>query len=461
MKTFNEIIDVSTIQRLTALTFSRGKWYIAGADIADIVRDYGTPVFVNDLQKIKSQCSSFINSFKDYKGDVHPFFAVKASSCSSIIDAISRSGFGVDVVSVPELITCLKLGIRPNQILMNGNAKTDAQLQYVISQDIEVIIADCKDELDQLNAFSAEQNKKTNIAIRVNFDDIFHSGTWNMSQSSSKFGVSLQESINLFKYVYYNLDFLIPTGIHFHLGSQLSDASLYLDAIRKVFSIFVHLQEALQINLKFIDIGGGFPIPSLIWSNESGLPPDSPSIKELKAELDISQLGTQIATLMNELVEAHNTYPPQLYLEPGRYVTMSSGVLVTKIQTVKTSPHTQWISLDAGCHTLQDCWIYKWFFECLPLATDKYADVVNFYNIAGPLCDSGDILGWNRELPSVKRGDILMFLQVGGYHVDMQSSFHLFPRAAHVVIENNVIRFVQHHELYASQNNLLTLDSSL
>src|SRR5690606_28958246 len=133
MRNLWELIDISLIEKLTAARLSEDKWLIAGSEVIDIVRKYNTPIFINDLQIIKSQCASFMDSFRLYEGDVSPFFAVKASSCPVIIEAIIQSGFGVDVVSAAELSTCLKLGVNPGNIIMNGNAKSDEQIEYVIS----------------------------------------------------------------------------------------------------------------------------------------------------------------------------------------------------------------------------------------------------------------------------------------------------------------------------------------
>lgn len=455
---FWEVINTREIHRLTPLRLNKNVWNIGEIQCLELVHEYKTPLFVLDSDKIKNNCEKINNAFVNYSGGTGVCFAVKAESNPSVVKIIKEFNFGAEVASKEELIVALDANINPKNIVFNGNAKTDSDLTLAIANEIKAIIVDCEDELSHLSNVATSMNKQARFAIRVQPCNSLNA-TWDMSSLESKFGTPIDAAKAL--YIRANNEFsdLIPHGIHCHIGSQMVDENLYLDVIDELFDLLMSLKYS-GIELNFIDIGGGFPVPSLIWSEYSPQTPYSPNIDELIAEFDVSSFGEKITKKLETLSKKNNVQPPHLIIEPGRFIVMDCGILLTTVQTVKSCLDPEidfWVSIDAGCHTIPDCWIYDWFFECLPLDTTIYKKPISSYNIAGPLCDSGDILGRKRILPSVKRGDILAFLQVGGYYAHaMQFSFHSLPRAAVVLIEGNSYRLIQPREWFNSQHSFFS-----
>jgi diaminopimelate decarboxylase len=239
------------------------------------------------------------------------------------------------------------------------------------------------------------------------------------------------------------------------------------------------------IYLDFLDIGGGFPVRYLLWSgskypsgkidallkevltayniSENELlkmlnAKKKPSRAELMAVYDLPSFGCDLSSRLNELFTSYGMKFPTLLVEPGRFIVAKSGVLLTTVQAVKEgigqgSPN--WIAVDVGCHTLSDCWTYNWFFECLPINTTKYSQPIQTYHIGGPLCASGDVLGEGRELPPMKRGDVIAFLQVGAYQLEQQTTFNLFCRAGAVLVSMGEHYQIRRREVY---DDLLSYD---
>lgn len=403
--------------------------------VASLVRKYGSPLFVFDKIKIQERCKKIKEAFINNTSDVAIYYAVKANGNIDILKTIREEISNVDVTSLGEMMAAEKAGFSYNKMILHGNAKCDKELNYAIKNDIFMIVADSINELFVINKLAKRFRKRVNIGLRINYG-INITSPWDTSSETSKFGIPEKEVIEGYK-VLKKLKNLNPLGLHSHLGSQICNVSSYLKVIQKM-TLLVRDLFKIGVNVEKINIGGGFPIPYK-FTNKS-----NKNKKKYIIDIDIIKWGQKIIkSFHKEFLKEKIPKQPLLIIEPGRYIVGSSGVLLTTVQNIKEYNNTNWIAVDAGCHTLPDCWTYDWYFECLPSKITYNEKKLKLYNIAGSLCDSGDIIGYNRYLPPPKRGGILIFLQVGAYQVEQQSNFNLRPRAGTVLIHNKIVQVIR------------------
>jgi diaminopimelate decarboxylase len=412
----------------------------AGVPLGDLAREHGTPLFVFDAETVRRQCHQVRQAFSPYRaGSVQVCYAVKANGNSEILRVIAEEGLGADVASGGELDAALEAGFDPRQIVFNGNAKTDDELRQAIAAGIQAVIVDSRMELERSGALAAEAGVTVPYAVRVNPGTPGEGDSWNTAHRGSKFGIAYDQVLETYLYARDHLPCLQPVGVHCHVGSQIKEEERYLKVLANLVELLSDLA-GQGIAVDFLDVGGGFPVRYLLWSDYDPQKQGkkAPDKEELLAHFDMAAFGHDFVRALEAALDEAGIRSLQLIVEPGRFVVASSGILLATVQTVKTGAGPDacgWVALDAGCNTLTDCWTYDWFFECLPVEGVDEGRPTEKWHIAGPLCDSGDVLGRERMLPQLERGDVVAFLQVGAYQLEQQSVFNLFQKAEVVVIE--------------------------
>ena len=433
-RTFGELIDTALIGRSTALRLAGDAWTVGGADCRRLAREHGTPLFLLDEERVRAACREVLAAFAGAPGGAALRYAVKACSAPAVLRAVRECGLGVEVASEQELAAALEAGHLASRILVNGNAKSDAQISAAIAAGVEAVVADCAEELERIEALAAGQRRRVPVALRI--APGHGEGFWGMAGVTSKFGTPAAQAPAVFRRIRERLHHLEPAGLHCHAGSQLTSPGVPEATVDALVDLAAGLRDE-GTAIRFLDIGGGFPVRSLFWSDYTPSGPRAPRREELLAEFDLPETGRRVTRRLAERLAERGLPPLPLVVEPGGAIVKGAGVLLTSVQVTKGPAQPglpAWVAVDAGCHTLPDCWIYDWFFECLPLDTTTYGEPLRRCNVAGPLCDPGDVLARDRLLPELRRGALLAFLQPGGYQAEMQCSFPLLPRAPLVVV---------------------------
>ena len=363
----------------------------------------------------------------DYKkNQIH--YAVKANSNLSYLKILNSEGASFDCTSMGEVYTCFKAGISSDKIIYTGNMFTDTDFKFAVRNDVLVNL----DSISQLNRLvrihESLGKEKSTISFRLNpeFGAGHHKHTITAGKNV-KFGILEEQAIEAYQKA--KEAGFKKFGIHQHIGSGVINALEFARPAEKFIAIIKKIIEALNIGFEFIDFGGGLGI--------SYRPEEEP--------LDLNKYREIIMQPFKNLVESENIGEPVFKIEPGRYLTGESSILLTQINTIKNNGYKLFAGVDAGFNTLLRPILYNSYHHIIPCNIMGREKTLT-YDVAGPICESGDILGKNRELKKLEEKDILAILDVGAYGFTMSSNYNSRPRSSEILINNGKIHKIREAE---------------
>ena len=384
--------------------------YIEDISIEEIAKKYSTPCYVYSK-------SSLIKEFKEYqtafnmKKDVLVCYSVKASSNLKILNIFKELGAGFDIVSLGELERLKRINADPSKIVFSGVAKSDEEIAESLKYGILFFNVESLDEMENINFIASKQNKIANISIRVNPDiDPKTHPYISTGLKTSKFGIDINQSVNVYEKAA-NLKNVNPIGIDAHIGSQIFDIGSFVDSLERLIDLYNNLKEN-NIKITHFDIGGGLGIK---YSDD-----DMPPTKKEFA-----------SSILNKFKDIDCS----LIIEPGRSLVGNAGFLVTSAQYEKNNYGKHFLIVDAGMNDLLRPSLYNAYhkIEKVNLTTNEKIS----YEIVGPICETGDVLGTNVQLPRCKKGDLLLIHSAGAYGQVMSSNYNTRPKVSEVLVDNN------------------------
>jgi diaminopimelate decarboxylase len=396
---------------------------IGGVDTIDLVEKFATPLYVTNELRIR-------NNFRKYKQafqDADLYYAAKANYNMTIMRILAQEGAGADVFSDGELYIALLAGIPGDKILFNGNSKTDRELEMAVETGVRVSV-DSLDELHTLSRIASSRQKVVDIAFRVNPDvsPVTHPKI-STGLKTSKFGIPHQEVVAAYKEAV-ELSGVNPVGMHCHIGSQILDISPFSEATNRMMDL-VEQVVRLGVELEFLDLGSGLGIP----------------YKKSEVAPDPEDLAGIILPIFNKCSEAIGI-DLKLIIEPGRYIVGDSTILLTRVNTVKRAAK-KFVGVDAGFNLLIRPVMYDSYHHIV--VANKVDDKVSgIYTVVGPICETGDILAHDRELPDVVKDDIIAILDTGAYGFSMSSQYNGRPRCTELLVNNGQVDVIRKGESY-------------
>ena len=388
-------------------------------DFKQLAQKYGTPLYVYDFDSMAQQFNELKEAFRGRKSIVA--YAVKANSNLSVVKHFAQLGSGADCVSIGEVRRAFLAGIPPYKIIFSGVGKSDAEISEAIQRDILYINVESEAELGRVEMIAKELGKISRISIRVNpnIDPQTHPYI-STSLHDNKFGVDLNTAKRMYIKAN-NSEHLDPVGIHFHIGSQLTQ----LEPIREASEIVADLVRSLQaidIELKFFDIGGGLGIK---YDDETTITP-----------YDYAQaiLGTLTALDMT------------IICEPGRFLTANAGYFITKVLYEKQNGEKRFVVVDGAMNDLLRPSLYNAYHEIEPITQSEGA--LREADIVGPVCESGDFFAKDYKLPPLEHNDLLVIKSAGAYGFGMGSNYNTRGRSAEVAVENGKDRLIRKRESF-------------
>ncbi|WP_409200186.1 diaminopimelate decarboxylase [Methanobrevibacter sp. DSM 116169] len=399
---------------------------IGGVDAVEIAKEFGTPTYVIDEDRIRDNYKRFYSAFSKYYPDFKVFYACKANTNIAVLKILEEEGSCIDAVSPGEVYISKKLGFTGNRILFTGNNIKDSELKEVSDAGV-ILNIDSVSALKRLAKLINPENVK--ISFRVNpMVGAGHHDHCITGGVMSKFGIMDSEAVEVYKLAK-ELGFN-PVGMHSHIGSGILDPEPFKLAIESTMDIAGKVHKEAGIEFEFLDFGGGIGIP---YTPDEKL-------------LDLDKFAEENMKLFKAKLKEYDMAEPTLYLEPGRYLVGDAAVLLTEVNSIKQS-YRKFIGIDAGFNTLLRPAMYDSYHHMV-IANKMDEEDVEEVDVAGNVCESGDLFARDRPLPKVEEGDILAILNAGAYSFTMASNYNTRPLPKEVLISNKKAIVVRKEQSY-------------
>ncbi|MBU1669423.1 diaminopimelate decarboxylase [bacterium] len=393
-------------------------------DISTLVKKYDTPLYVYDFNNITKRYEELKGAFDGKKSLVA--YAVKSNSNLAVIRHLANLGAGADCVSIGEVQRALKAGVKKYRIIFSGVGKKDSEIRAALEADILLINLESEAEMKRVEMIAKELGVEARISIRVNpnVDPKTHPYI-STGLHENKFGVSLDAAKRMYIYAKKSEN-LNPVGIHFHIGSQLTELAPISEACEIVADL-VRSLKAIDIDIKFFDVGGGLGV---VYNDETTIKP------EAYAQAIVQKLKGLDLTILSE---------------PGRYMMANSGIFLTKVLYEKVNGDKRFVIVDGAMNDLLRPSLYNAYHKIEAVKKEGESTAAD---VVGPVCESGDFLGKDVALPPMNHNDIIVVHSAGAYGFTMSSNYNTRGRAAEVAVLDGKDYLIRERERFEDQVRL-------
>jgi len=400
--------------------YKRNHLYCEGVRVGDLASRYGTPLYIYSYKTLLDHYFKLKTAFRT----ISPLicYSVKANSNLAILKALVDKGAGLDIVSGGELFRAIQVGCPEEKIVYASVGKTDKEIEEAIRRRILFFNVESAPELEKINAISQRLNTVSNVAIRINPDIEPKTHKFiTTGKLTNKFGIDFKnaERILLAREKYSHLKI---SGLHIHIGSQITIPEPFVAAIRKI-CIFIGQLKRQGINLEYLNIGGGLGI---VYDKET------------------PQTAQKFARKVLPLLKRTGL---KIILEPGRFIVGNSGILVTRVLYIKSTPRKKFVIVDAGMNDLIRPALYDAFHRILPLKDEGRRTKDEKVDVVGPICESADFFAKDRLLPRVREGDFLAIMGAGAYGFSMSSNYNSRCRAEELLVAKDKVFVLRKREI--------------
>ena len=401
-------------------TYRGDELFAEDVPLQSIAERFGTPCYVYSRATLERHWHAFDRAFASHHHLI--CYAVKANSNLAVLNVLARLGSGFDIVSVGELERVLRAGGAPEKIVFSGVGKRQDELRRALAVGIRCFNVEVAEELDRLDAIAGLMGRRASVSLRVNPD--VDAGTHPYIATGlkeNKFGIAMDQALEQYRRAAAmpNLEII---GIDCHIGSQLTEAAPFLDALDRVLAV-VQTLEQRGIRIHHLDLGGGLGIR---YQDEA--PPEP---------------ATYAQALLQRLHEADY----EIILEPGRAIVGNAGILLTRVEYLKPTREKHFAIVDAAMNDLLRPSLYGAWQAIVPLVKNSSAPIAA-YDVVGPVCETGDFLGKGRRL-ALTVGDLLAVRSAGAYGFSMSSNYNSRPRPAEVMVDGDRAHLVREREQIA------------
>ena len=402
--------------------------YVEDLPVKQLAEEFGTPLYIYSRATLEHHWHAFDSALGE-----HPHlicYAVKANSNIGILDVMAKLGSGFDIVSQGELERVLAAGGEASKVVFSGVAKSRAEIMRALEVGIRCFNVESIAELHHINQIAGEMGKIAPISLRVNPDVDAHTHPYiSTGLKENKFGVSVDEAREVYKLAA-TLPHVKITGMDCHIGSQLTELQPFLDATDRLIRLIEQLKED-GITLKHLDLGGGLGVT---YTDET---PPHPS--------------DYAAALLNKLKDYKDL---EIILEPGRAIAANAGILVAKVQYLKSNESRNFAITDTGMNDMIRPALYEAYMNIIEIDRTLEREKA-IYDVVGPVCETSDVLGKQREL-AIAEGDYIAQRSAGAYGASMSSNYNSRPRTAEVLVDGDKAYLIRRRE---SLNELWALES--
>ena len=409
---------------MQAFEYKNGTLHAENASVSSIVEQYGSPCYIYSRKAFETQYLAYDEALA---GHPHMIcYAVKSNSNIAVLNLLARLGAGFDIVSLGELERVLAAGGDPSRIVFSGVAKQPAEMVRAMEVGVHCFNIESEAELERLNEVAINEDKIASISLRVNPDvDAKTHPYISTGLKDNKFGIDINEALRVYKKAALMSNVAIK-GVDCHIGSQLTEVQPFLDALDRVLLLIDELANA-DINIEHLDLGGGLGV---VYKDET--PPTPASY--IKALTD--KLGDRKLTLL---------------FEPGRSISANAGIFATTVEFIKPTEFKNFAIIDGAMNDLIRPALYQAWQDIIPVQQNASEGIQSqTYDIVGPICETGDFLGKDREL-AIKAGDVLAVKSAGAYGFTMASNYNSRNRVAEIMVDGAETHLIRRRETIEEQ----------
>jgi diaminopimelate decarboxylase len=397
-----------------------GKLYAEDVAVGEIAAAYGTPCYIYSRAALEAAFGAYRHALADCEHLI--CYAVKANSNLAVLNVLARLGAGFDIVSVGELERVIAAGGEPAKIVFSGVGKKPVEMARALELGIHCFNLESAAELEVLNRVAATMGKVAPVSVRVNPDVDAQTHPYiSTGLRENKFGVTVDEALRVYQRAA-ELSHIEVVGLDCHIGSQLTQIGPFLDAMRRLLSL-VDTLAGRGIAIRHLDLGGGLGVR---YRDET--PPS---------------IGAYIGAIRQEM-GARNL---KLMFEPGRSIAANAGLLVTRVEYLKQTPQHNFAVVDAAMNDMIRPALYQAWLDIQPVEPREGAEKTR-WDVVGPVCETGDFLGKDREL-GLAQGDLLALFGAGAYGFSMSSNYNSRGRAPELMVDGDRVHLVRERETIA------------
>ncbi len=400
---------------------------------ADLAEKFGTPLYVYSANQLTRNHKILRDAFSGIP-KMKILYALKANSNGEILKHIRSLGAGADTVSGGEVFLALRSGFPPDLVSLAGVGKTNRDIDFALVQGIGAIIVESEEELEVVAQRAAALGKTARVSLRVNPDVDAHTHPHiSTGLKENKFGINIDCAENAVKLAekLKNVEFI---GIHSHIGSQITEIEPFAEAAESLHQ-FVSKLEQDGSHVGQIDLGGGIGVTYRNAIKHEMLPLE----KKEEPAIDLSELA--------KILKEKLSFPEcEIAVEPGRFIAANAGVLLTRVLYRKESAGRTFVVVDAGMNDMMRHALYSAYHQIVPV--ELRGDALETVDVVGPVCETTDAFAVQRQMPKVKRDDLVAILTVGAYGYSLTSNYNSRPRPAEVLVDKDYARVIRDRESY-------------
>ena len=399
--------------------YREGKLFAEDISVSNLAEEYGTPLYIYSAATLRRHFEAFDSAFS---GLEHlTCFSVKANSNLSLLKLLGEMGAGMDIVSGGELYRALRAGIPAEKIVYSGVGKRASEIREALEAGILMFNVESVPELHRINEVAEDMGMVAKISFRINPDVDPQTHPYiSTGMKKNKFGLDIEHSLEAYKLAA-ELENIEPVGMDCHIGSQLTNIEPFLEALDKLLAFHEKLK-GMGIDIQYLDLGGGLGI-----SYDDEEPPHP------------SEFGE---ALKKKLVDTGL----KIILEPGRVIAGNAGVMITEVVYTKSNPTKNFLIVDGAMNDLIRPSLYGSYHKIEEV--EQHGRTAKDYDVVGPICESGDFLARDRELPEIEAGERLVVYSAGAYGFTMSSNYNSRPRACELLVDGDKVIVARKRETY-------------
>ncbi len=413
---------------MLGFTYRDDELFCEGIRVKDIISAVGTPAYIYSKSAFLTRYNSISQAFNELT-ETLICFSIKSCSNINILKELAEAGSGFDAVSAGEIYRALTAGADPKKIVFAGVAKTDSEIEYALKEDILLFNCESEEEVINIDRIAGELGVKAPISIRINpdIDAQTHAKT-TTGTKENKFGIDFARAMQLVSRISHFKNCIIK-GVDMHLGSPVNSLEAYSEGVERLLDFAGTCPDTVE----YIDAGGGF---GLLYDEE-----EIPGFREYA-----EAIASEVQAAGKKLI-----------IEPGRSISGNAGILVGEVQYTKSNGIKHFAMLDAGMNDLIRPAMYDAYHFIWPVSTTEMPDSELFpeligggifmpQDVTGPICESSDIFGKEREIPELQRGDLVAIFSAGAYGFSMSSNYNTRPRAVEVLADGEQFTVIRRRE---------------